>query len=87
MLWPGNEFVSGINGIVNRGSVDWRIGWANFMGRKNKNGDIGIDIAIVRITDVTVLPLNTRTDSSRVITLTVTGALQFVNPATACAHH
>lgn len=29
MLWSGNEFVSKINGIVNRGRKKTGIGWAN----------------------------------------------------------
>lgn len=29
MLWSGNEFVSRINGIVNRGRKKTGIGWAN----------------------------------------------------------
>lgn len=29
MLWSGNEFVSGNNGIVNRGRKKRGIGWAN----------------------------------------------------------
>lgn len=63
------------------------IGWANFI--RQKKWRYHRDIAIVRINAivVTVLPLNTRTDGSRVIALAVAGPLQLVDPATALTDH